>query len=82
MHSPVVAWSTLSYPTIGAMIGFNSTLSYKDNADKKNVSELKELGTHFKIKNDFEVNVVKINFQIPKMSELSKIPESFLLALE
>ena len=54
-------WSTLTYPTVGAMIGFNSTLT-----DKKNVSEIKESGTHFKIKNDIEVNVIKINFEIPK----------------
>ncbi len=73
-----VQWSTLTYPTIGAMLGFNSTLYYKD---KKNVSELKDLGSHLKIKNDFEVEVIKVNFEIPKMSKLSKIPESLLLSL-
>lgn len=73
-----VMWSTLTYPTIGAMVGFNSTLYYKD---KKNVSELKDLGSHLKIKNDFEVEVFKVNFQLPKESEISKIPERFLLSL-
>lgn len=81
VHNTPVAYSTLAFPTVGAMIGFNSTLRYKEIADKKNVSELKDLGSHLKIKNDFEVNVLKINFQLPKESELSKIPERFLLAL-
>ena len=74
-----IMWSTLTLPTVGAMVGFNSTLYYKD---KKNVSELKDLGTHFKIKNDFEVQVLKVNFQLPKESEISKIPERFLLSLK
>lgn len=81
VHNEVVAWSTLAFPTIGAMTGFNATLRYKEIADKKNVSELKDLGTHFKIKNDFEINVVKINFQLPSTTEISKIPERVLLAL-
>ncbi|MBX7047070.1 MAG: hypothetical protein K1X86_14665 [Ignavibacteria bacterium] len=81
VHNEVVAWSTLSFPTIGAMTGFNSTLRYKEIAYKKNESELKDLGSHLKIKNDFEVNVVKINFELPKPKELSKIPEQFLLSL-
>ncbi|MBS1492394.1 MAG: hypothetical protein JST55_02725 [Bacteroidetes bacterium] len=68
-----------TFPTAGAMIGFNSSLYY---TDKKNVSEIKESGTHFKIKNDFEVNVIKLNFQLPNELELSKIPERFLLALK
>lgn len=81
-RSEVVAWSTLAFPTMGAMIGFNSTLQYKVMTDKKNVSELKDLGSHLKIKNDFEMNVLKINFQLPKESEISKIPERFLLSLK
>jgi hypothetical protein len=80
--SPAVGWSTLAFPTVGAMIGFNSTLQYKEIEYKKNVSEIKESGTHFKIKNDFEVNVLKVNFQLPNQLELSKIPERFLLALK
>lgn len=72
-------WSTLTLPTVGAMVGFNSTLYYRD---KKNVSELKDLGSQLKIKNDFELEVLKINFQLPKESEISKIPEQFLLSLK
>lgn len=83
MGSPneIIAWSTLAFPTAGAMIGFNSTLRYKEIADKKNVSELKNLGSQLKIKNDFELEVLKVNFQLPKESEISKIPERFLLSL-
>ena len=74
-------WSTLTFPTMGAMIGFNSTLRYK-TLENNNKSELKDLGSHLKIKNDFEMNVLKINFQLPKDSEISKIPEQFLLSLK
>ncbi len=80
VQSPVVAWSTLAFPTAGAMIGFNSTLRYK-TLENNNKSEFKDLGTHLKIKNDFEVPVLKVNFQLPKESEITKIPERFLLSL-
>lgn len=73
------AYLSAAFPTMGAMVGFNSTLYYKD---KKNVSELKDLGSQLKIKNDFELQVLKLNFQLPKESEISKIPERFLLALK
>lgn len=80
-RSEVVAWSTLAFPTVGAMIGFNSTLRYK-TLENNNKSELKDLGSQLKIKNDFEMEVLKVNFQLPKESEISKIPERFLLSLK
>lgn len=76
----VVAWSTLAFPTVGAMVGFNSTLRYK-TLENNNKSELKDLGSQLKIKNDFEMQVLKVNFTLPKESEISKIPERFLLSL-
>jgi hypothetical protein len=80
-RNEVVGWSTLAFPTAGAMIGFNSTLRYK-TLENNNKSELKDLGTHLKIKNDFEIEIVRVNFTLPKESEISKIPERFLLSLK
>jgi len=76
---PPAVYLSAAFPTMGAMVGFNSTLYYKD---KNNVSELKDLGSHLKIKNDFEMNVLNINFQLPSEAEISRIPEQFLLSLK
>ncbi len=64
-QSPL-AYAGFAFPTIGAMVGFNGTLQYKDAKDINKESELKNLGSQLKIKNDIEVNVVSINFEIPK----------------
>jgi len=61
-----LAYAGFAFPTVGAMLGFNGTLKYKDAKDINSESELKDLGSQFKIKNDIEVSVLSINFEIPK----------------